>query len=950
MKKLLLSATACLSVFATINAQNILPCNTYGVRETYLKTVPGYAAKLNAAEAAAAAEYQAFLLNANTAAKTTSVDPTYTVPVVFHVLHLGETPGSGSNIDDQICIDAVAQINRDYARQGIDTTTIDVIFEPLYENAHMQFMLAQKDPQGNCTNGVVHHYNPKTVWDQNDLFNYQYSTYATGNWNPSKYLNIYIVKNIVSSGSVVGGGIIVGYTHLPGTAPIDPADAIVYRNDFLYGLDARSLSHEIGHWFGLSHTFGSTNDPGFECGNDDIGDTPKTTGFFSTCPKPANYLIAPSVTTPVDSSDILKVRFGAMTNTTTLNSLSGKIIRPLITLVATTVTPTSDTSNVTATGTAGGYSDFTNVYGNDFNAGGSNIISITSIAKSTDNNYVAAYFDYNRNGIFTDASEAVFVPAAGLFGTQTYSSNVTIPSGLYGLIRMRVITSNTPITGPTMTPGSGEIEEYNFNIGTTPSPTTGINKTMATCDTIRPNIENIMDYSSCPKMFTKGQNDKVRQSAASMISNRALLISDENLYFTGILGTKTFTTVTTTTVPVTTYTTYVYSNPTTVTPCAPIADFSLNKVITCAGQSITFNNTSYNSSAASTFAWVFEGGTPATSTLATQTVTYSTPGDYSVSLTTSNVNGSSTKTANSIVSIKWNAGQISLPYVENFESGQWWPAGWNIINSDFGTHGWEMSNYGAGTLSSSYKSLVLGNANYTSNFPGFAGNTDIAETPAFDFSNTTNISFAFDYSFARKTGVVADTFKVQYSLDCGGSWKTFLGSSTTAAMVAATGGTVNAPYLPLSSSTSSTVTNPKWKTMIIPTVGTTPIANKRDVKFRFWFKNDADNGQSQNLYIDNINIGGTVGIHEFENSLGLSIYPNPTNSSSTIEFTSPKNSKVSIIVYDVTGRVIEENSLDANAGVNSKYLVNSSNKLKAGIYFVTLVIDNNKITKKLIIE
>jgi PKD repeat protein len=999
MKKLLLSATACLSVFATINAQNILPCNTYGVRETYLKTVPGYAAKLNAAEAAAAAEYQAFLLKANSAAKaTTSGDPTYTVPVVFHVLHLGETPGSGSNIDDQICIDAVAQINKDYARQGIDTTTIDVIFEPLYENAHMQFMLAQKDPQGNCTNGVVHHYNPKTVWDQNDLFNYQYSTYATGNWNPSKYLNIYIVKNIVSSGSVVGGGIIVGYTHLPGTAPIDPADAIVYRNDFLYGLDARSLSHEIGHWFGLSHTFGATNDPGFECGNDDIGDTPKTTGFFSTCPKPANYLTAPSVTTPADSSDIVKVKFGAMTNTTALNSLSGKIIRPLITLVATTVTPTSDTANFTATGTAGGYSDFSNVYGNDFNAATTNTISITSLAKSTDNNYVGVYFDYNRNGSFADAGEAVYIPTVTVvnynvvplnaMGTNVFNGSntplkinktytvvtgtppstvistftttpdsfvvapakVIIPSGLYGLIRMRVITSNTPITGPTMTPGSGEFEEYNFNIGTTPSPTTGINKTMATCDTVRPNIENFMDYSSCPKMFTKGQNDKVRQSATSMISNRALLISDENLYFTGILGTKTFTTVTTTTVPVTTYTTYLYSNPTTVTPCAPIADFSLNKVITCAGQSITFNNTSYNSSATSTFDWVFEGGTPATSTLATQSVTYSTPGDYSVSLTTSNVNGSSTKTANSIVSIKWNAGQISLPYVENFESGQWWPSGWNIINSDFGTHGWEMSNYGAGTLSSSYKSLVLGNANYTSNFPGFEGNTDIAETPSFDFSNTTNISFAFDYSFARKTGVVADTFKVQYSLDCGGSWKTFLGSSTTAAMVAATGGTVNAPYLPLSSSTSSTVTNPKWKTMIIPTVGTTPIANKRDVKFRFWFKNDADNGQSQNLYIDNINIGGTVGIHEFENSLGLSIYPNPTNSSSTVEFTSPKNSKVNIIVYDVTGRVIEENNLDANAGVSSKYLVNSSNKLKAGIYFVTLVIDNNKITKKLIIE
>lgn len=984
MKKLLLSATACLSMFVTINAQNILPCNTYGIRETYLKTVPGYAAKLNAAEAASAAEYQAFLT-----AKSATLDPnyTFTVPVVFHVLHLGETPGTGSNIDDQICIDAVAQINKDYAKQGTDISSIDPLFEPLYVNSHMQFMLAQKDPQGNCTNGVVHHYDPKSNWDQSDLFNYQYSTMASGNWNPSKYLNIYVVKNIIGASM----GIIVGYTHLPGTAPIDPADAVVYRNDFLSGLDSRSLSHEIGHWFGLSHTFGDTNSPGFECGNDDIGDTPKTTGFFSTCPKPGNYLVAPTVTNPVDSSDIVKIKFGAMTSTTALNSLSANIIRPLITLVATTVTPTSDTSNFTATGVAGGYSDFTNVYGNDFNSGTTNTISITSLAKSIDNNYVGVYMDYNRNGSFADAGEAVYIPTVTVvnynvvpftpMGVYTFSATpvkinkiitgtvtttpdsfvvvpatVIIPSGIYGLIRMRVITSNTPITGPTMTPGSGEIEEYNFNIGTTPSPTTGINKTMATCDNIRPNIENIMDYSSCPKMFTQGQTTKVRLSASSMIGNRGLLIDTANLVFTGILnksvGTFTVITTNTTTVPpttvVTTYTAYVYT-PTTITPCAPIADFVSNKAMTCSGQAVTYKSTSYNfnTSTTASYSWIFEGGSPATSTLATQSVTYSTPGTYSVSLTVSNANGSSTKSVNSFFTTKWNADQITLPYSEGFESGQWWPIGWNIINNEFNTPTWEMSNYGNFPSS---KSIVLGSANHTNNFQRFDGNVDIAETPSFDFSNTTNVSFAFDYSFARKTGVVADTFKVQYSLDCGGSWKSVPSIPTTAVM-ATSGGTVNAPYIPWSSATSVTDPSYKWKTVTVANAFFSSLVNnQRTVKFRFWFKNDVQGGQSQNLYIDNVNISGTVGIHEFENSLGLSIYPNPTNSSSTIEFTSPKNSKVNITVYDVTGRVIEESYLNANAGVNSKYLVNSSNSLKAGIYFVTLVIDNNKITKKLIIE
>jgi hypothetical protein len=62
-----------------------------------------------------------------------------------------------------------------------------------------------------------------------------------------------------------------------------------------------------------------------------------------------------------------------------------------------------------------------------------------------------------------------------------------------------------------------------LNIGTTPSPTTGINHDHATCDPVRPNIENIMDYSSCPKMFTKGQNGKVRLSATASVGNRSMV-------------------------------------------------------------------------------------------------------------------------------------------------------------------------------------------------------------------------------------------------------------------------------------------------------------------------------------------------------------------------------------------------------------------------------------------
>ncbi|MBI3518695.1 MAG: T9SS type A sorting domain-containing protein [Bacteroidetes bacterium] len=915
MKKLLLSATACLTMAVSSNAQDVQPCGTYQAREIYLKTVPGYAAKLNAAEAASKAEYEAFLKNGNSAARTASLDPnyTFTVPVVFHVLHLGEAPGTGTNINDALCAGALDQVNKDYGRKNADTTLIDPLFEPLYVNSHMHFVLAKKDPNGNCTNGVIHHYDPKTNWDQSDLFNYQYSTMAAGNWNPNKYLNIYIVKNIIGSSA----GIIVGYTHLPGTAPITPADAIVYRYDFLTGINARSLSHEIGHWFGLSHTFGSTNDAGVECGGDDISDTPKTTGFFSTCPSQSvNYTTPNPVTNPTDSSDIVYVSLGNMKSTTALNSLASTFIRDASTTTGTVTTTTTKTINITANGTAGSYSDFNYfTYPNDF-ATGAKTLTIKSLAKSVDNNYAAAYIDFNRNGSFNDAGENVFNSSAtSVLGTQTFTGNVSIPSS-NGLMRMRVITSNTPITGPNVTVSSGEFEDYLLNVN------------LASCDSIRPNIENIMDYSGCPRMFTKEQTKKVRQTAVSSIAGRDSLVGIANLIFTGILDAN--------------------GNPTGPNACAPVADFASNKVITCANQSVLYTSTAYNSTPSS-YLWTFDGGTPSTSTLAAQSVTYSNPGTYSVSLTVTNANGSSSKTVGSYITTNWNAPPTTLPYFEGFESGQWWPAGMTVVNPDLGTPSWSLSPYGAGPTGASSVSIVLPNANSVSGFPGYNANVDILETPSFDFTNTSNISFSFDYSFARKTGVTQDTFKLQYSLDCGGSWVS-MPAGPTAAQMAVSGGTVNAPYIPWSSATTSVVPNPKWVTKSIPSTVLGVLTNKRSVKFRFWFQNDVATGKSQNLYIDNINISGTVGLHEFENSLSLAIYPNPTSSSSSIEFISPYNSKVDILVYDVMGRMVEQGSVAGSAGVESKYTVNTSSQLKPGIYFITIGIEGRKVTKKLIIE
>ena len=104
-------------------------------------------------------------------------------------------------------------------------------------------------------------------------------------WAANKYLNVWIVDGVSS-----GAG---GYTF--GGRDCNSNDGIVLRRSQFgpnsactANLCTRSLTHEVGHYFALSHTWGGTNTPGVagNCNFDDgIADTPNTVGVSGqTCP------------------------------------------------------------------------------------------------------------------------------------------------------------------------------------------------------------------------------------------------------------------------------------------------------------------------------------------------------------------------------------------------------------------------------------------------------------------------------------------------------------------------------------------------------------------------------------------------------------------------------------------------------------------------------------------
>lgn len=81
----------------------------------------------------------------------------------------------------------------------------------------------------------------------------------------------------------------------------------------------------------------------------------------------------------------------------------------------------------------------------------------------------------------------------------------------------------------------------------------------------------------------------------------------------------------------------------------PVADFSASETQITAGNSVTFNDLSEN--IPTSWSWTFDGGTPATSTEQNPTVTYSEPGEYTVTLVASNAFGSDTETKTEYISV-----------------------------------------------------------------------------------------------------------------------------------------------------------------------------------------------------------------------------------------------------------------------------------------------------------
>ena len=198
------------------------------------------------------------------------------IPVVIHIIHTG----GNSNISEAQVHNAMEIINDDFNKLNADTSSVINEFESIIADVNLEFKLAQLDPSGNCTKGITRTFSELTNEAGENVK-------ELIKWDPSKYLNVWVVSDIES-----GAG---GYSYYPGEAPNNDANAgIVVLATQFGGIgesngnnsSKRTLTHEIGHYLNLSHTWGNSNNNNIQenCFDDDgIADTPETIGTESSC-------------------------------------------------------------------------------------------------------------------------------------------------------------------------------------------------------------------------------------------------------------------------------------------------------------------------------------------------------------------------------------------------------------------------------------------------------------------------------------------------------------------------------------------------------------------------------------------------------------------------------------------------------------------------------------------
>jgi len=340
----------------------------------------------------------------------------------------------------------------------------------------------------------------------------------------------------------------------------------------------------------------------------------------------------------------------------------------------------------------------------------------------------------------------------------------------------------------------------------------------------------------------------------------------------------------------------------------------------CEGQTVNFADISQFNQPV--WSWTFEGGTPSTSDEHLPEIVYDEAGTYDVELTVENENGPATIVLEDFITVFPAASMVST-IEEGFESlsdlmatDEW------EVSSTAQLVGWQVTDEAA---RSGEKSMTIQNHGL-----------DVPHTYEFvsrpiDLSTATNAQLSFAYAFTRMDEDDSDIMTLYFSSDCGQSWNVRDLYNGQFNMVTAEPEEQLAAFFPQGME--------EWEVDEV-------LVTSNYFTDGFMFKLVFENGNGNNLFIDDINLTSTVGIEDLETKTELKVYPNPATETVNISVSQALADQSFITITDATGRQVNRIQLPPFRGEQSITLPVKS--WGAGLYHISFSNGQNRTVKRFI--
>lgn len=418
----------------------------------------------------------------------------------------------------------------------------------------------------------------------------------------------------------------------------------------------------------------------------------------------------------------------------------------------------------------------------------------------------------------------------------------------------------------------------------------GCNKLQNSCSNDQPNIrdmiENIMDYSDCRNIMTKGQKQRVDNTFDRY---RSELVSIANLRATGVIDSNQ-------------------------TVGEPIAEFEIENSVLCEGSSLSFQDLSCTNPDSTEYKWFFPSGVPSAAFTSNPTVTYNKAGQYDVTLIISNRAGTDTMVKTKLITVMPKESAIKAPLYQGFEDDNFPYENWSTASPD--DMQWErttdFSNGGDACLTiKNYGTAKL-------------GEQYVFSTPPLDLRSSKSYELNFDLAYARFSELSTERLEI-YAVDACRKVN-LLRYSGTANSMRTTDDVVTIPFKP---------TETEWKSFKVD-MNIAKSLTSASIEFRFTSYGE------QNIFLDNIAIGSWPLSVERRELADINVWPNPTNNLLNISgLTNYTNAQVDLV--DLSGRVVLSTSETTgnNVSLNLKSIEN-------GIYLVKIQTENGSFFQKII--